>query len=460
MHLSVSCQRSHQLVQVAFISYQTMRSYQIKPTPSKKGEAKQIPDCPSDRGAPQKIPDLPCPVGIDLHPDIFDAVILTQGKRAADATVQRRFREHPTETIVTWAKENLDSSQHLLIIEATSNSFDIVERLDKEGFSCIVVESKQVSKIADAFIDDDQIAAERIARCYLTGMASVVWCPDPKTRERRELLHAYNGAVTDHVRANNELKSFLTCRNIRPGARNLHLQKNREWVETKLELSELGPIQKAIFESLYDRLHGSKAVRDQFYRMICTEVLQHKQMLDALRVVGIGVINAFAIVAIVGDVKRFANAKKLVSYLGLNPGRKKSGNGKDRKIGAGNRGRSDMRTLLIQAAQAVLMKTRKNPNKLSKWGFALFARSGKRNIAVVAIARKLTHALYHLLSGRAINLLEQREPIRLKFYKLSGTLGKEGREVIGLPQKRADLTKVLFEKIGWPEHEEPANCKS
>ncbi len=64
-------------------------------------------------------------------------------------------------------------------------------------------------------------------------------------------------------------------------------------------------------------------------------------------------INVFAIVAIVGDVQRFANSKKLVSYLELNPGRKKSGKGKDEKKGAGGRGRGDIlvvRFLLFSTA--------------------------------------------------------------------------------------------------------------
>ena len=273
--------------------------------------------------------------------------------------------------------------------------------------------------------------------------------PTKKTRERRDLLHAYNGAVTDHVRAINEMKSFLTTRNIRPGSRNLHLDRNRDWA--KAQFGELSPVQAVVWERLCENLDHTKAGRDSFYAMICKEMLQHQGMLNCLRVVGIGMINAFAIVAIVGDIKRFANAKKLVSYLGLNPGRKKSGRGKDKKKGIGSRGRSDMRSLLIQAAHCVLTQSAKNKNKLGKWGFKLFARTGNRNVAVVAIARKLSHALYHILSGRTTDMLEQREPMRRKLQKLSHELGKEGREALGLPGKRAEFVEQLFRKVGWPE---------
>lgn len=450
MHLSVCCQPSHQSRAGCSFIIPQMKIYTVNQSKSTVGD----PGIANSTGAPNHAPDLPCPVGIDLHPDIFDAAVLRQKKRAKDATVETRYCEQPTGRIAAWAKRHLDPKQHLLIIEATSNAFDAVGKLFDAGFSCIVVESNQTSKVANAFFDNDQTAAERIARCYLTGMAKVVWVPDEKTCERRELLHAYHRGVTDNVRANNELKSFLTARNIRPGNRNLHLEKNRKWVEKQLDLSGA---QIAIFEQLYSSMNYTKKVRDQYYRMICEEMLSHKQMLSCLRVVGIGMINAFAIVAIVGDIQRFATPEKLVSYLGLNPGNKKSGKGKDYTTGTGNRGRSDMRSLLIQAAQCVLNQAKKG-NQLGKWGFRLFARKGNRNVAVVAVARKLAHSLYYVLSGRSSDLIEQRKPMQRKFCQLSGEIGKEGRKALGLPEKRADFIALLFERVGWPEPE-PESAK-
>ena len=417
-----------------------MKTYQIK-QPKSKADYK---------GAPDTSPDLPCPVGIDLHPDIFDAVELRQGKKAKDATVTSRHCEVPAGEIATWATTHLDPQQHLLVIEATTNTFDVVGQLADAGFSSVVVDTTQIDKVSDAFIDNDQIAAERIARCYLTGMAKTVWVPDDRTIERRQLLQVYTGSVADRVRANNELKSFLTSQSIRPGQRNLELEKNQKWLRQQLA-DKLSPLQKEILDGHIANLHHAAGVRQKYYRMIVEQMLENQDMLKCLRVVGIGMINAFAIVAIVGDVKRFANAKKLVSYLGLNPGRKTSGKGKDKKKGTGNRGRGDMRSLLIQAAQSVLNQASraKNKNKLTRWGFRLFARKGNRNIAVVAIARKLATALYYILSGRESDLAEQEAPLRRKFYNLSGDIGKAGRVQLGLPEKTKDCVDHLFEKVNW-----------
>ena len=120
---------------------------------------------------------------------------------------------------------------------------------------------------------------------------------------------------------------------------------------------------------------------------ISARVATNPMMLACLKLLGIGVINAFALLAIIGDIRRFEHAGKLVAYLGLNPGQKESGKGKRIKIGVGNRGRGDMRRLLIQGAHAVLRYGR--GSKLSTWGWKLFARKGSRNVAVAAIARKM-----------------------------------------------------------------------
>ena len=451
MRFSVCCRLFPRSVRVA--DHLHMKDYQIKLPDSNDESGKSA--SADYKGAPDHSPDLPYPVGIDFHPDIFDAVELKQGKRAKDATVKRRFCEQSSGDVVSWAEANLDKEQNLLIIEETSNVFDAVYKLTKAGFSCVVVDSSQTEKVSETFIDNDQMAAERVARCYLTGFAKVVWVPDPKTIELRELLHAYQNSITGHVRATNELKSFLTQRNVRPGKRNLHLEKNRQWVDSKVDLSS---IQQAILNDLFDNLRHTKSARDRYYHMICEAMLDHKDMLNCLRVLGIGLINAFAIVAIVGDIKRFANAKKLVSYLGLNPGRKKSGNGKDKKKGAGNRGRSDMRALLIQAAQSVLNNSAKKSNKIGKWGFKLFARTGKRNLAIIAIARKLTHALYHILLGRVCNMLEQEAPMRRKFYKISATIGAAARKEMGF-KKAADFVDMLCEKVGANQQYRPQPVK-
>jgi transposase len=62
---------------------------------------------------------------------------------------------------------------------------------------------------------------------------------------------------------------------------------------------------------------------------------------------------AFALAAIIGDIHRFADPKKLVKYIGLNPAFDDSGQAKW-SGGIAGHGRKDLRCLLIESAHAIL----------------------------------------------------------------------------------------------------------
>jgi len=168
-------------------------------------------------------------------------------------------------------------------------------------------------------------------------------------------------------------------------------------------------------------------------------------MLRCMNLLGIGKINAFALLAVIGDVKRFERPEKLVAYIGLNPGQRTSGNGKNIKLGIGKRGRGDMRHLLIQGAQAVMRMG--SGTVLGKWGWKLFARKGNRNTAVAAVARKLLVQVWHLLSGNPPTLLEEGKSLTLKLHKLVVALGKSLRAQIGLPATLVECVKELRRRM-------------
>jgi transposase len=156
-------------------------------------------------------------------------------------------------------------------------------------------------------------------------------------------------------------------------------------------------MQREILAEHFGDLDVSKERRKRLYRLIASEMSGQPMMLRCLNILGVGLINAFALLAVIGDVRRFERPEKLVAYIGLNPGQRQSGTGKNIKLGVGKRGRGDIRHLLIQGAQAVLRNCR--ATALGQWGWKLFARKGNRNVAVAAVARKLLVQVWHMLSG-------------------------------------------------------------
>jgi transposase len=102
---------------------------------------------------------------------------------------------------------------------------------------------------------------------------------------------------------------------------------------------------------------------------------------------------ALAIVAAIGDVGRFEQSQKLVSYLGLNPSVRQSGRGPAYHGRITKQGRGHVRGMLVEAAWAAA----RAPGPLRAFFLRVGARRGQ-HVAAVATARKLAVLIGHLLS--------------------------------------------------------------
>lgn len=107
---------------------------------------------------------------------------------------------------------------------------------------------------------------------------------------------------------------------------------------------------------------------------------------------GIGLLTATAVVATMGDARVFRSGREFAAWLGLVPRQRGTG-GKIKLLGISKRGDTYLRTLLIQGARAVLLRS-KQP---SAWLVDL-ARRRPTNVAVVAQANKTARTLWALLA--------------------------------------------------------------
>lgn len=113
-----------------------------------------------------------------------------------------------------------------------------------------------------------------------------------------------------------------------------------------------------------------------------------------LSIPGVGLLGATAMVAFVGDVKRFATSRHFASYLGLTP--REHSSGQVRRLGSiSRRGDAYLRCLLVHGARAVLnaAKKRKELDGLRAWALRTEQRCG-HNKATVALANKLARIVW------------------------------------------------------------------
>jgi transposase len=361
-------------------------------------------------------------IGLDAHPDSFTAAIL-RGPTPATAVVEKVFNKVPIGQLSNWARKQT-TAEDRIVLEASGNSFQVVRTLAAAGRQSKVLESCQMGRLKEAHANNDKISAVRIGKAYLAGTAKEVWVPDPKTQEWRDWFHAYSKATKRTTQMQARLRSYLSDNGVRlkQGTR---LTRGGE-VEPQIRQARVWTTRQwQVIEILLAELRHADQQRQHWRRLIAQELL------SLVRLCGVREVVAFALGAFIGDIQRFAHPKKLVKYVGLNPAFDDSGES-EWSGGIGGHGHKLLRSLLIEGAQAIL-RCGKSP--LAHWGKKLLAFKGSVNLAVAAIARKLTVAVWYLMMGRWTALEEIDARLVIKAGKMIGSVGDTGLRSLGQTRK-------------------------
>jgi transposase len=377
-------------------------------------------------------------IGFDSHPDSFTAAFL-RGPTPAAAVVEKMFNKVPMGRLQDWAKKNT-TAQDLLVLEASGNSIQVVRTLAAVERRALVLESCHLGKLKEAHANNDKISAVRIGKAYLAGTAKTVWVPDLGTQERRDWFDAHRKATKRTTQMSARARSYLSDNGVRL-KKNTRLAKVGEVEEQIRAARPWSPRQWQVLEGLLMELRHAEEQRQHWRRLIAQEVLSDPQLLALVRLCGVREMVAFALGALVGDIKRFTEPKKLVKHIGLNPAFDDSGETQWRG-GVGGHGHKDLRCLLVEAAQAIL---RCSNNPLARWGRKLLARKGSLNLAVCAVARKLAVAVWYLMMGRWTTLEEIQAGLRLKIGKMISQVGATGLEK--LSKTRKTFREEIFQSL-------------
>jgi len=377
-------------------------------------------------------------IGLDSHPDTFTAALL-RGQTPAQAFTEKLFHKVPMAQLQSWAKKHT-TAQDLLVLEASGNSFHVVRSLAAIQRQALVLESCQLGKLKEAHANNDKISAVRIGKAYLAGTAKVVWVPDPKTQERRDWFHAHQKTVRRSTQMRNRLLSYLSDQGVRlkKGTRLITQAPAAE--EQLRAIKDWSPRQWQVLEGMLMELRHAEEQRKHWRSLIAQEVIADPLLLSIVRLCGVRDMIAFALGAIIGDITRFAEPRKLVKYIGLDPAFDDSGQSQWAG-GIGGHGRKDLRALLIQAAQAIL----RSRHPLAHWGKKLLARKGSVNLAVAAIARKLSVAIWYLMMGRWTPLEEMDDRLIRKVGKIITQVGPAGLKQMG--QTRPALREQIYQSL-------------
>ena len=117
---------------------------------------------------------------------------------------------------------------------------------------------------------------------------------------------------------------------------------------------------------------------------------------EIIKIEGVGIITASAIVATVGDAKVFKNGRQMAAWLGLVPSQHSSGN-TIKLSGISKRGDNYVRKLLVHGARSIVNNCEKKTDKKSKWVADKKNRLGY-NKSTVALANKNARIIWAIMT--------------------------------------------------------------
>ncbi len=210
------------------------------------------------------------------------------------------------------------------------------------------------------------------------------------------------------AQARNRLQSVLHRHQIAPPPGKPFAVKNRAWWSTLT----VSPVEQL-------RVQQDLALQETIDDLITTVEAQLAQLSMAdpwvqatphlIQLPGIGVLTAMTILAAIGAITRFPGAKQLVGYAGLGPSVHASGETR-RTGGITKEGRRDLRRVMVEAAWIAVGT---HPH----WK-AVFTHLSQRigvQKAIVAVARKLLVAVWHVLTKQTVDCHGDPAMITRKF---------------------------------------------
>lgn len=376
-------------------------------------------------------------VGMDAHSETL-ALCVTLWRHGSDPTVVRNITTTLDDMEATYRRQVPAGS--LTVLEASTNAFSIAGRLRAAGLGAKVLTSDAAAGMARPDRVNDRIDAENLAAAYARGGTREVLVPSETFREWRDVWFGYRNAVKDSVRWSNRLWSFCS-------GHGLGLPKKQfrgKETEIRGQLAAAGWTEAESFhiDALLREYAHACETRRMYASRIGRTVAGNPDMTKVMQVLGIRFVTAFALVAFIEDARRFPSAKKLVSYIGLNP--TVCSTGKDAGSQRVSRyGRSDLKALMVEAAQNALTRGRSD---MHRWARRKAAEKKPRNLVVCALARKMVCYVWHILMGHPAPNKEPEASFKRKLVKLSGALGKERMAGIGY-RKTSDYVSAVCARL-------------
>ncbi len=321
-------------------------------------------------------------IGLDIHKQYLVAV-------GVDVQQHVVFGPHRVaySHLTTWIAQHLAATD-AVVLEMTTNAFQIHDELLPHVHSVLVVHPQHVALVTHVPVKTDTKAALALAQLLAAGLLKGVWVPPPAVRDLRTLVVQRQKLRRLATQARNRLHAALHRARIVPPPGNVFAPARHTWWQ-QLPVSAL---EQARIQSDLATLAFAETQVAQLEDILAAAAAQDTRVPLLIQLPGIQLVSAITILAAIGEITRFPTAQQLVGYAGL--GARIHDSGQLRRTGRITKaGRRDLRHIMVEAAQSA--------SRCHGHWRAELARLRPRlgyGKAIVAIARKLLVAVWHVLT--------------------------------------------------------------
>jgi transposase len=351
-------------------------------------------------------------IALDVHRDFCEIAIAEGGR------VRRAGRVETTPSTLELFAQSLARDDQV-VLEATGNALAIA-RIIEPHVGRVVLANPKAVKNATQSAKTDKRDARTLAKLLAAGFLPEVWTPDEHTRVLRRRISRRAQLVRQRTREKNQVHAIL-IRNLkgRSPAADLFGVAGRRW----LAAQELPVDEREMVEACLRGIDFLDAEVVAIDRALAELVLGSAELRRLLTLPGVNFVTACALLAAIGDARRFPTARQLVSYLGLDPRVRQSGSEPAWHGRISKQGPGETRHVLVEAAWHAARTT----GPLRAFHERIAVRRG-RNIATVAVARKLAVIAWHMLNRGEDYAFARPSLTREKIRKLELAIGAERRK--------------------------------
>ena len=385
--------------------------------------------------------------GVDVHKSFLVATIIKTTSGVQPSYQKKRF---PTfnNSILEFKQWLLDNSCRDVCMESTGKYWVPVFNLLEDELSVTIANPKWVKAVKGN--KDDTKDSKWIGDLFRLGLVPGSYIPCKPIRILREFTRYRYKLTSCRSSEKNRFQNALTVCNVAldsvvsdifgksaTSVIDYLLQQSDNSINHEEISSRLLRSLKKKSESVIESIEGYQMTESQKYRMrlvhahmdyITSTISDIDSMIDSLvepyenavqllcTIPGVDRSSAITIISEIGtDMTQFSNSKRLCCWAGLTPGNNESA-GKKKSVRITRAG-VYLKPALVQAAHAAV-KSNKSPYYKAKYERIMKRRGKKR--AIIAVARMILTAVYHMLStGESWNptdlyKIDMPEPLKNK----------------------------------------------